>query len=170
MTLGELFQLLSDNPTLILFYFITIPLTAGLSYIFGKDEGTESPWRELYTLLVYLTCLPGIFAITLNIYLFLFEKQSIFNADVYTQVLPVVSMLITLWLIRRNVCFEDIPGFGRLGGLVFFILVLFAIMWILEKTHIFVISFMPFYYFIILLVILLVMARYGWKSMFGSES
>lgn len=169
MTLQELFDLLAQNPSIILFYFIALPLTAALASVFGKGQATITPWKELYSLLVYLTCIPGIFAVTLNAYLFLFERQSVMDTNVYTQILPVLSMIVTLWFIRRNTCFEDIPGFGRLGGLVLVILVLFIVMWILEKTHIFVISIMPFYYFIILIIVLLVAVRYGWKAMYGSK-
>jgi len=166
MTLQQFFQLLGDNPEVILFFFIALPLTAALALVFGRGQGENTPWKELYGLLVYLACLPGIFAITLNAYLFLFERQSIMQTNIYTQILPILSMVLTLWIIRRNICFEDIPGFDRLGGLVAMILVLFVLMWILEKTHIFVISIMPFSYFIILLVVILVMVRFGWKAMF----
>jgi len=169
MTLRELFELLSENPTIILFYFIAIPLTAFLAWIFGRDEGVNSPWKELYSCLVFATCIPGTFAVTLNVYLFLFEKQSVYDTNIYTQMLPILSMVITLWLIRKNVCFEDIPGFGKLGGLMLLITTLFIIMWILEKTHIFVISFMPFQYFLILLLVLLVVVRFGWKLMFSKD-
>jgi len=164
MTLGDFFNHIGENPSWVLFYFIAIPLIAGLALLFGKGEGNASPWRELYSCLVYAVALPGIFAITLNAYLFLFEKRSVFDANIYTHILPIVSMVLTLWLIRRNVCFEDIPGFGRLGGLIILILILFSIMWILEKTHIFVISVMPFYYFIIIMIVLLVGGRYALKS------
>jgi len=165
MTLGDLFDMIAGNPSLALFYLMAVPLTAFLAFIFGKGQGKETPWRELYAALVYLICIPGIFAITLNVYFFLFERQSIMEANIFTQVLPIISMLITLWAIRLNTCWEDIPGFGRLGGLVTLIFILFTIMWILEKTHIFVISIMPFYYFIILLLILLVASRFAVKSM-----
>jgi len=166
MTLQQFFDLLSDNPSVILFYFIAVPLTALLALVFGKGQAGLSPWRELYSLLVYLACVPGIFAITLNAYLFLFEKQSIMQTNIYTQIMPIVSMIVTLWFIRRNSCFEDIPGFGRIGGLSVLILVLFVVMWILEKTHIFVISIVPFSYFFILLVVLLVISRYAWTAIF----
>lgn len=163
MTLGEFLNALSDNPTWILFYFIALPIIAGLSWLFGKGEGKLSPWKELYSVLTYAVCIPGIFAFTLNIYTFLFERKSIYSLDVYSQILPIFSMVVTLYLIRKNTCFEDIPGFGKLGGLIVVILALFTIMWLLEKTHIFVISIMPFHYFIVLFVLLFIAIRYGAK-------
>lgn len=169
MTLGDFFKVLSDNPSVVCFLFVAVPLTAFLASIFGKNEGTVTPWKELYTILVYLTCIPGIFAVTLNVYLFLFERQPVFDTNIFTQILPIVSMIITLWLVRKNVSFDDIPGFDKIGGLIMIISALIIFMWILEKTHILAITVVPFSYFIILFVALLVFSRFGWKKMFSKQ-
>ena len=73
MTLQELFDVLGANPEIILFFFAALPLTAFLASVFGRGEGHLSPWKYLYCILTYLSAIPGIFAILLNIYLFLFE-------------------------------------------------------------------------------------------------
>jgi len=163
MTLGECFESLSANPSLIALYFILMPIAAFLGLIFGKNEGHESPWKYFYSALVYLICIPGIFAITLNIYLFLFERISIFDANVYTQIFPIFSMMITLWLIKKNVDFDEIPGFNRLSALFTIIFVLLALMWFLEKTRIFAFTFIPFHYVIILFIVFFVIIRFGAK-------
>lgn len=170
MTLGEFFDALSNNPSVVCFLFVAVPLTALLASIFGRNEGAKSPWKQLYTALVYLTCIPGIFAVTLNVYLFLFERQAIMDASLFTQVLPILSMAVTLWLIRKNVSFDDIPGFDKIGGLVMILAALIIFMWILEKTQILVITVVPFHYFIILFVILLVAIRFGWKRLYSKAS
>lgn len=163
MTLGDFFQALSENPAIVCFLFVSMPLTAFLASIFGKNEGAASPWKELYSFLVYLTCIPGIFAITLNVYLFLFERQLINDINLYTQVLPIISMVLTLWLIRKNVRLDQVPGFEKLGGLIMILFALIVFLWILEKTHIFAITIIPFSYFVILFIVLLVGIRFGWK-------
>ncbi len=169
MTLGDFFEALSANPSIVCFLFVAVPLTAFLASIFGKDEGAKSPWKELYTILIYLTSIPGIFAITLSVYLFLFERQPILDSNIYTQILPIVSMVVTLWLIRKNVSFEEIPGFDKLGGLIMIVATLIIFMWILEKTHIYAITIIPFSYFIIFFIILLVIIRFGWKKMYSRK-
>jgi len=166
MTLGDIFNLLSNNPSVICFLFVAVPLTALLASIFGRNEGAKSPWKQLYTVLVYLTCIPGIFAVTLNVYLFLFERQSVFDTNIFTQILPIFSMIITLWLVRKNVSFDDIPGFDKIGGLIMIIAALIIFMWFLEKTHILAITVVPFSYFLILFIVLLVIIRFGWKKLF----
>mgnify|MGYP000991532616 FL=1 len=144
MTLGQFFEVVSQNPSIVIFYFVALPVTALLAMLFGKGEGHLSPWKYLYTVLVYLACIPGIFAITLNAYMFLFERQPVMQTNIFTQIAPVICMLITLWLIKQNVSLNDVPGFDKIGSLFFIITVLISMMWILEKTHIFVFTYMPF--------------------------
>jgi hypothetical protein len=113
MTLGEFLNVCDSSSSLILFFLIALPLTALLAKVFGSGQGHISPWKYLYTILMYLACIPGIFAVTLNLYLFIFEQSSILDANLYTQILPVFSMFLTLWLIRWNVSFDEIPGFYK---------------------------------------------------------
>ena len=170
MTLKEFFELLANQPYLILAFFLIIPFTAFLSGIMGKNEGHISPWKYLYSTLVYLVCVPGIFAITLNIYLFLFEKQPIMNTDVFTQILPILSMVGTLLIIRNNVNYDQIPGFGKLSGMMMMIFAVLILMWGLDRTRIYVVAFtrMPFYYVGMIFVGLLVAFRVGMKRVFSS--
>ncbi len=169
MTLKEFFDLLAANPSILIFFFIACPLTALLASWLGRGEGHISPWKYMYSTLVYLICIPGIFAVTLNVYLFLFERQSIFNADIWTQIFPIISMIITLLLIRKNVSFDDIPGFGKLHGLMIIIAALLFLMWIIDRTHIIAISFIPFYQVILMFLVLLGIAMWGWWKFKGGS-
>ena len=163
MTLGDVFETIGHNPTFLLFYFLALPLTAVLAGLLGKNEGHLSPWKYLYSTIIFLICVPGIFAITLNVYLFLFERKSIMDTNVYTQILPVILMVFTLWIISKNVSFDQIPGFNKISGLAMIILAVFAIMWILEKTHIIAITFLPFHFVILIFITLFIVIRVGLK-------
>jgi hypothetical protein len=165
VTLGQFFETVSKEPSIVLFYFFALPFTAFLASIFGRNEGHISPWKFLYTILVYLACIPGIFAVTFNAYTFLFERQPIMQMNLMTQLLPILCMLITLWLIKKNVSLNDVPGFDKIGSLVFILTVLMIMMWILEKTHIFVFTFMPFYQFVLFFVGFLILIRWLWSRM-----
>lgn len=165
MTLQEFFNLLAGNPVWLLAYFILIPFTALLAGYFGKGEGEESPWKYLYSTLIYLVCIPGVFAITLSVYLFLFERRSIMQTDMFTQVIPILSMVATLLLIRRNVSLEKVPGFDKVTGFIFMTLALFAVLWVLDKTRIWVVSFLPFWQGILIFIGLFLVMRWGWKKM-----
>ena len=167
MTLKELFEQLAENPAYLIFYFSIIPVMAFLAGMLGRGEGHLTPWKYLYSSLTYFNCVTGIFAVTVSVYQFLFRRGSIMDADVFAQVLPLVSMVVTLLIIRRNVDLDYIPGFDKLGGLVTVITATFAIMWFIDRTHIIVFSYLPFYQVILIFIALLLVVRLGWSKAFG---
>lgn len=169
MTLREFFDLLAQHPAWILAYFLLLPLLAWLGGWLGRGEGHLPPWKYLYSALIYLACVPGIFSISLSLYMFLFERRSIMDIDLFTQVIPVLSMFITLWWIRRNVSFDYIPGFGRISGLIWTIAGLMAIMWFVDRTRIWMISFLPFQYVVLMLVACLLFIRLGARRIFSVQ-
>lgn len=167
MTLKELFELIGSNSAYVIGFFLFIPISALVAGFMGKGEGHLSPWKYFYSTLIYLVCVPGIFAITLNIYMFLFDRGKALNADVYFQILPVLSMIITLMIIRKNVSLDLVPGFKNISGLMVMIFAVFALMWGIDKTRIFMVAFVdiPFYALILLFVGLLLIVRFGWSRL-----
>lgn len=165
MTLREFFDYLSANPAVMLFYFLGIPFTAFLTGILGKGEGHLTPWKYLYATLIYLVCVPGIFAAALAVYLFLFERGgSIFNVNLLTQVLPVASMILTLGIIRRNAPFEHIPGFNKLSSLMLMIASVFVLMFFLDRLHLVAWVNVPVQYLLLIVAGLLFAFRFALKS------
>lgn len=170
MTLEELFQRLADNPAYIIFYFSIIPFAAFLAGLLSKEEGHLSPWKYLYSALIFLVSVPGIFAVTLSVYFFLFEKRPILQTDVFTQIVPVISMVLTLLTVRKNVNLDHIPGFDKLSGLITMITASLAIMWFIDRTRIWVVSFVRFEVVIGIFILLLIVIRFGWKKVLGGST
>ncbi|MBT8321106.1 MAG: hypothetical protein KJO90_05490 [Eudoraea sp.] len=166
MTLGDVLTYFGENPFYIIYYFCAIPLGAFLANTFGKDEGHLSPWCEFYSVLIYLVAIPGVFSIILNLYHMLFEKHSVYELNLFVQVLPIVSMAVTFFLIGKSVDFKKIPGFGKLVNLLGMIAGIMVILFILEKLRILVFTYIPFIWFIIVLVLLFVGIRFGTKKLF----
>lgn len=166
MTLREFFDYLGAHPLTVVGFFLLIPLIALLAGWMGRGEGHLSPWRYLYSLLVYAVCIPGIFSITLSVYLFLFERGgSIMNLNLLTQVAPALSMILTLGIIRRNTPFESIPGFGKLSSLMMTIGAVFVLMYLLDRTHLIAFVRVPVQYLVLIVVGLLVVLRFGFKQL-----
>ncbi|HMV23520.1 MAG TPA: hypothetical protein PKN57_01250 [Saprospiraceae bacterium] len=165
MTLRDGFDYAHTNPAWFIFFFVMLPVVALLVGWISKEEGINSPWREIYGALIYLACVPGIFAVTLDIYLFLFERQSIFDSNLVLQVLPIISMVVTLQIIKHNVSLDLIPGFKKLSGLVMIIFFTISIMWIIDRTHIYAIAFLSFQAVLVIFVVLFLVVRYGWYLM-----
>lgn len=166
MTLRELFDYLSENPLVVAAYFSLLLITAILAGIMGRGEGHLSPWKYLYAAIVYLVCVPGIFAAALAVYLFLFEPGgSIFNVNLLTQALPVAAMLVTLNVIRRNVEFGYIPGFGKLTDLMMTIFTMFLLMYLLNRLHLVAWVYIPVQWLILIVVGMLLVVRFGLKRL-----
>ncbi len=168
MTLQEFFDSCAANPTYLLVYFLMIPFTALIAGWMGKDEGDEKPWLFLYSALIFLVSIPGVFAITLNIYLFLFERKSVMDTNLVTQVLPILSMIATFMIIGRNADIKNIPGITKLSGLVTMLAAVMGFMWILDKTHIIAIAIIPFGWVILTFVVILIAVRFGFTRFFSS--
>ncbi len=165
MTLGEFFGLLNQNPAIVIFFFIAVPLSALLGLVFGKGEGHQSPWKYFYCAIVYLACVPGIFAITLNLYQFLFERMPVREMNIFTQILPLISMAVSLYLVKKNVSLDQIPGFGKLSALFVVILVVLALMWGLDRTRVIAFTGFPFYYVILILIAMFVVVRFAMNKL-----
>jgi len=169
MTLQDLFDYLAENPLYILFYFTIVPLIALIAGWFDQDRGHHMPWNYTYAFLIYAVSVPGIFALSFDVYMFLFERRSIMQTDVLLQILPVASMIFTLLIISRNVDLDYVPGFDRLSGLLFIIGAVIALMWIIDRTRIIVFSYLRFEYVLLIFVGLLLLVRFGWSRMFSSS-
>ncbi|MBL7806953.1 MAG: hypothetical protein JNN28_04020 [Saprospiraceae bacterium] len=166
MTLRELFDYLNANPITVVGYFLLLFVTALLAGIMGRGEGHLSPWKYLYSAIIYLVCVPGIFATALAVYLFLFEQGgSIFNLNLLTQVLPIGAMLGTLAVVRRNVEFGYIPGFGKLTDLIMTIVTVFVLMYFLNRLHLVAWVYVPVQWLILIVAALLLIVRFGLKRL-----
>ncbi len=143
MTLHELFDYLSVRPLLTLAFFVFPPVVAGFVSVTGRGRGYLQPWRTVYAVLIYAVCVPGILAVSLLAYLFLFEHQSIWDLNLLTTVVPIVSMTLTLLLIQRNVDLAYVPGFRRLSGLIALIFALIFVMWIADRLRLVMFSYLP---------------------------
>lgn len=139
MTVRDFLSLTGDNALILLGIFISIPvLSLLLSLIHGRSRGSRGPWKYFYSLLVYLICIPGIFASVVTAYSLFFQRENLLDVNILVYFLPIASMIATLVIIGRNVEFADIPGFERLSGLMVMIAVSFAIALAVQKTRIWV--------------------------------
>lgn len=168
MTLQQLFDTISQNPALLLYYLLLVPSITFLIGLWQTNPANgPSIWvRYSYTVLAYMIGIPGIFALILNVYLFLFERQSIWQMNLIIQLLPIVSMAITLMLIKWKVPFESVPELGRLSGFMTILTALIGILWFVDRLRLYAVTYVPFQYIVVGFIILLLVIRYGWKKLF----
>lgn len=165
MTLAEFFTWCGEHPGWLLGYFLAVPAVAMLAWLFSGREGHLSPWRYFFAVLIYMVAIPGIFAVTLNTYLFLFERRSIMDTNLFTQVLPILSMTTTFIFVRKQVSLDHVPGMDRLTSLSLILGALMVILWFIDRTHIYAITFMPFWVVVLILVGGFLLIRFGLKRL-----
>ena len=166
MTLSQLFTFIAENPWPLSLYFILMP---ALAWIIGQiSNGSRDVkfWSYVYAVLIYAICIPGIFAVSLNIYLFLFERQSIWQANIILQFLPVISMALTLMLIKSRIPFSLIPGFGKISGFLTLIFALIGMMWFVDRIHLVAFTYVPFTFILAGFLLTLLAVRFAWSKLF----
>ena len=136
MTINDLLQQSDRHPLVLAATFIAPPVVAwGLGRVLPPGRGGSAPWKYLYAVLVYLACIPGMFAGVLTAYGLFFSHQNLLNVNLLVYFLPVVSMVATLVFIRKRVTFDEVPGFDRLAGLMVMIGCSFAVALAIQKTN-----------------------------------
>lgn len=137
MTLRDLIVQAGQHPQWLALYFGIIPLLALLLPLFHKKGfGEFGPWNYLYSLLTYLSCIPGLMSAVLVGYSLFFVHENLLDANPLVYFLPLVSMFATLVLIRKQVDFDKLPGFDRLSGLMILIGGAFAIALFISKVFV----------------------------------
>lgn len=137
MTIRELFDY-AGNHSLALLVLLLIPplLVWGMSLCHPRESGTTSPWKYAYSGLVYVTCVPGMFAAVVTGYALFFTRENLLDVNFLAYLLPIASMAATLVLIERRVGFAGLPGLGRLWGLMVLLGISFALALAIQKTAI----------------------------------
>jgi hypothetical protein len=164
MTLQDFFTFLANNTISVLLFFIALPVLAAIIGFVGGTKDHLSPYNYIYSCILYLVSVPGIFAVGLNIYFFLFQRQDIMQTNLLLQVLPIVSMLITTLIIKSNILLDYVPGFNKILGLWLMLFATMFLMWMLEKIRIVVFSFMPFQYLLGIFGLIFGGLYLGWKK------
>lgn len=167
MTLQEFLGYLGAHPGAVAGYFASLPVVAWIIGGIDNDRGHVAPWSYLYSGIIYLSSIPGIFALALNVYLFLFERRSILDMDLISQVLPVLSMVFCLAIIRRNVDLAYIPGFEKLSGLLLLLAAVIALMWLADRTQVIAFIRMRFEAVVIVFLGIFFMMRWGIRRLLG---
>lgn len=135
MSIDDLTQMAGERPLVLLAIFVGLPLlTFALGNAHGRGQGERRPWGTCYAVLIYLTVIPGTLSGVLTGYTMFFIRGSLLQVNLLVYLLPIVSMVVTLFLMRGRIDFKAVPGFDRLSGLVVMIAVSFFFALLIHKT------------------------------------
>jgi hypothetical protein len=167
MSVLELFSWIESHPMALVVYTAGLPVLALLfRLVHGPFKAALAPWKYGYTFVVYLSCIPGIFVLFAAVYQFTFSGVDLLALDLLVYALPVLSMIVTLLLVRRTIRFDDIPGFRRIAGLVAVTAATFVILLVLDRLRIFLFFRAPFAAFLALGAAIFIALRLGGRMLF----
>lgn len=166
MTLLELFDLIDRHPLPVLAYFAGLPLMAwAFSHYRSAVPLRESPLRWLYSAILYGVCMPGIIAaVALADNL---AHGGVMQVGLYTQLLPLLSMLAVFALFRQLPGLEAIPGFRRLTGFIWLLILTAIALWLLMRTRIWIIFGGGIGTLLILMALLFLALKWAFDRVFG---
>jgi hypothetical protein len=102
----------------------------------GPYHGESAPWAYLYSALIYLVCVPGLFGGVLTGYTLFFIRRNLLQVNLFVYFGPVASMLATLLVIRKQVDWNRLPGIDRIQALMVLIALSFIIALALYKARV----------------------------------
>ncbi len=162
MTLHDIIQSTGKHPYILLAIFLVLPLlTLFLLLIQGDRECRASKIRYLYSIIIYLSCIPGIAAAVLIGYSVFFIRANLLKVNFLVYFLPLVSMIVTLLIIREKNHFIDIPGFNKIQGLLILIGLSFIVSLSLYKTMIIIGFFGGFLNLLIVAAVVFLLLKLG---------
>ena len=167
MTLQQLFDWIGQNPTLVIIFFIGLPILSFAMTWVTAEHSYKAPWKFLYSALIYAVCIPGIFATMLVAYTLFFENKSLLDVNLFVYFLPIVSMFATLLILSRKLQLEYIPGFDKISGLVFMIVAASMVIFLLSRMRIWTVFVGSIWHLFGLFAVLLIIFRVGFKRLFA---
>ena len=151
MTINEFLTLIGPHPFILYYYAFSMILSIVMGRYFLSRMGHPRIWNYFFSLLLYVMSVLGMFS------LILFAYQWITNSFVIAQVevlIPFLTMIVALWLIRSRVNVSLLTGFGSYKA---FYIVLFSIAlctFLLDETGLLFIFDWPLYLFMLFLVVI----------------
>ena len=138
MSVNELLKRLDDHTGWAICFFAVLPLLALCFSFLYKRAARNAFIESVFSAIIYLSAIPGVFACILIFYLLFFTRTNLLNVDIVFSFLPIVSMGLVFGIIGKNASFDDLPGFGRLTGLMLLIAIVSGVTLAIYKLRIFV--------------------------------
>jgi len=169
MTAREFIQWFASLPWWSIMLIFTAPPLIALAagFIHGKNKGYTSPWKYLYSVLIYWVYIPGVLAAMLTAYTLFFTGENLLDQNLVVYILPIISMVITLVCVKKNVLFDDIPGFERLSGLILVIAITFVFILAIQKTRLWLFFGASIFVLAAFVIFLVALLQWGMKMLFG---
>ena len=168
MSVLELLAAIDARPLYPVLFAISLPVVAILlRLLHGRYDGPLAPWKYVYSVLIYLSTIPGMTALLFLLYRVLFLHTDLLAQSIYTSYLPLISAALTLVIMRKSVRFDEIPGFRTLLGLFLLVALSFGVLLLLDRLRVFLFFRASFLSFILIWVAVFFLLRIAVRLIFG---
>jgi hypothetical protein len=171
MTVADLINLLSMYSKYVIALFCFVP---AFSFIYGnihtQGKGVLTPHKYIYSVLIYLSCVPGMFSAIIVGYSLFFLRTNLLEVNLFIYFLPIISMAITLFIIRKNVELDYIPGFDRLVGLCTLLGITFVLALLIMKTRIWLLFGGSLTSLIVIVIFLFLLLKWSAHTLFRGRT
>ncbi|GEM_PF-3591597 len=114
MTVQEVLTILITRRQIVLIVLGVFPLfTFFLSFLHGVYDARKTPWRQLYSLIIYLTTIFVTALAASMLYSYLNGVDPLPVTGIFLPVLVLVSWILTALFVKRVVDLEYLPGIPR---------------------------------------------------------
>lgn len=166
MTTYELTQQLQPFVWEIGLALVAMPI---ITYLLGAVLRACVPalGRGFLAFALFVSIVPGMSMAVVVLYMILFVRANLLrDMHLVLHLLPILSMLGTLWAASSLVAFEQIPGFARIQGFMVLVGISFATLFLLQKTFIGIHFLGRFEHLLLLLGGLLALWQFGVSRLF----
>ena len=111
MPLPDFLDLVDDRTTAFISYFALLPFTALLTGFMDRRESRLPPWNYLSSALLFGAAIPAVAALGLLGY----SSTQDYAVRPLVYLLPLVSLVLTVLFLRRQVPLSALPGLGGAG-------------------------------------------------------
>lgn len=170
MTTREIMAYAGQSPLLMALLLGGPPLLAiVLGVLHRRGAGGRSPVKYGYSIAVYAACIPGMLALVVAGYMLFFTRQNLLDENVLVIAGPIASMVATLGIVGRQADFSELPGFGRLSGLMLMLAVTFASVVLVAKLNFVVLFHGSLWTLVALAVAIFIALKFGFHLAFRQK-
>jgi len=171
MTTRELLTWIGESSWLVPVYCIGTPLLAWLCrFAHPRGGGGRGPWRFVYAALVYLACVPGVFAAVITAYSLLFVRENLLDVNPLIYFGPIAGMIATLVVIGQVVETRRLPGVDRLSAFITLLAVSFFAIFFVSRLFVGLLFFANIWHLLIIALVVFVVLKVATGGLLRTRS
>lgn len=137
MTIEDLLTYLTIDKTGLFLFFILLPIITILITVVSSGRSLEKPYSYVYSVLLFVVCIPGVLSVTLWVYSMFFERKAIWQLPFFVYYLPIIIMAICIYILKKKrISIRRLPWTGELYEFLVLLIITFASILIIMKLQI----------------------------------